>query len=252
MSPDLRDPSYLDALDASGSKAADFALQIIRTTGPFLTKSVSDLDVLDLGCGYAHTALELARHVRKVVGMEPSGALHQGALKLRAQREVRNIELRHAGIEGVHEREAYDLIVLDNVFEHLPDQPEALRRLSRALRAGGAIFVLTPNKLWPIEAHYRLPFLAYLPLPLANVYLRLTGRGSDYTDASYAPTYGRVKRLFLAHPELEFSFELPENLGLTYSGAALHYRVGASLIRRFPFLWRVSKSFLIIARKAGR
>jgi SAM-dependent methyltransferase len=249
MSSELRDPAYRDILDASGSKAPGFAQQILATTAPFLEKPPSQLDVLDLGCGYGHTALELARHCHHVVGMEPSTSLHEGGLRLARDGGVRNVELRRAGIDGLDETGKYDLIVLDNVFEHLPDQRDALQRLSRALRPGGALYILTPNKLWPIEAHYALPFLAWLPLPLANAYLRLTRRGTDYTDASYAPTYGRIKRLFRAHPELTYAFVLPENLALTHSGAAFHYRVGVALIRRFPSLWRISKSFLVIARK---
>ena len=232
------DPAYRDIIDASGSKAAAFAQQILATCKPFLAKPVAELDVLDVGSGYGHTAIGLAKTCRSVSGLEPGKTLYDAAA--RSARYIPNVVFRHARIDGLDESDAYDLIVLDNVFEHLPDQADALRRLSRTLRPRGVLYVLTPNKLWPIEAHYGLPFLAYLPLRIANAYLRVTRRGTDYTDASYAPTYGRIRRLFRAHPELRCEFVLPQNLELTHAGAAWHYRAGVALIRRFPFLWRIS------------
>ena len=249
MPSKLMDPSYLELLKPSPGKAADFARQILATTASRLLRPFSELYVLDVGCGHGATALELARHCRHVVGLEPGRTLYESGLRLLAERPVGNIELRHARIEELDAEDRYDLVVLDNVFEHLPDQEAALTILSRALLPGGVMYILTPNKLWPVEAHYRLPFLGWLPLRWANAYLRLSGRGTDYTDASYAPTYGRIRRLFAAHPELRFSFVLPANLSLSYGGVPFHYRVGVALIRRFPSLWRISKSLLVLAWK---
>lgn len=245
MTPADTDPTYWRVIDSTGGRAADFASQILQTTQPFLSKPVHQLDVLDLGCAYGFTARVLAGTCRRVVGYEPSDVLYEVARQARES----NLQIEHKGIGDLDVVEEFDLIVLDNVFEHLPDQREALRRIARALRPGGAVYILTPNKLWPIEAHYGLPFLAWLPLKWANAYLRITGRGTDYTDASYAPTYWRLKRLLKGQPELQFEFVVPGNLNLTATGAALHYRVGAALIARIPALWAISKGFLVIAYK---
>jgi hypothetical protein len=124
-----------------------------------------------------------------------------------------------------------------------------LEKISQALRPGGAAFLLMPNRLWPMEVHYHLPFLSYLPLPLANRYLRLTGRGTDYTDASYARTYWKLNRLLRARPELEFRYMLPADISLATGGGAWHYRFGAAAIARCPWLWAISKALLVIATK---
>jgi len=171
------------------------------------------------------------------------------AQQLRGQTALPNLEYRHQSVFELDEAAIYDLAVLDNVLEHLPDQPMALRKISTALKVGGVLFILVPNKLWPVEVHYRLPFLSYLPLRLANLYLRVTGKGSDYTDASFAPTYWRMKRLLRARPELEYRFVLPADLALTTAGNAWHYRCGAAAIRRMPWLWAISKAFLVVAVK---
>jgi SAM-dependent methyltransferase len=177
--------------------------------------------------------------------------MHEFALQLQAA-GVTNLTFRQMSIYDLCDVNRYDLVVLDNVFEHLPDQPLALERISKSLKPGGAVFLLMPNKLWPIEAHYGLPFLSYLPLRLANIYLRLTGRAKDYTDASYAPTYFRLRRLLRARPELSFQFVLPADPSATTKGNALHYRLGIAAIRRFPILWAISKAILVVAVKRNQ
>ncbi|HEX7155406.1 MAG TPA: class I SAM-dependent methyltransferase [Thermoanaerobaculia bacterium] len=245
----MSDPRYLDLFDPAGLRARDAARQVLETTRPFRTRPDADLEVLDVGCGYAHTAAALAWTCRQVVGLEPSAILYNAAVE--ANGTVPNLELRHCGIESLIERDRYDVAVLDNVLEHLPDHRLALEAIARALRPGGVLYLLVPNRLWPLEPHYRLPFLSYLPLRAANAYLRLTKRGEDFTDASYAPTYGGLNRLFRERPELEHHYVLPADLSLAEGGGAWHYRVGAQLIRRVPALWRISKALLVVAVKRG-
>jgi 2-polyprenyl-3-methyl-5-hydroxy-6-metoxy-1,4-benzoquinol methylase len=243
-----RDPAYLGAFASRNLKAAGFCEQILEVTAPFLSKPVKEVEVLDVGSGEGHIAAELASRCRKVIGIEPSAFLFEKARALQRDRKIANLEFRRSGVEDLSDVEAYDLIVLDNVLEHIKDQRDALRRLTRALRSGGAIYILTPNKLWPIEVHYGLPFLSWLPLPLANRYLRWSGRGTNYEDASHAPTFGRLSDL-LRGENLRFQFVVPPNLLNTLGGNSLHYRLGAALLRRLPFLWRISKGFLVVAHK---
>jgi SAM-dependent methyltransferase len=232
-------------LSSRAPQARAFATQILETVRPFVVPRT----VLDVGCGYGHTAYELAQRCDEVVGIEPFAELARHGIEL--ARDRKNLEIRHQGIETLEDRDRYDLIVLDNVFEHLPDQRGALVRLTAALRPGGVLYLLMPNKLWPIEVHYQLPFLSYLPVPLASRYLRWTGRGTDYTDASYAPTYFGLRRMLDAHPELHYHFVLPADLSLAAGGRALHYKLGVAAIRRFPALWAISKAFLVVAQKHG-
>lgn len=232
-----------------GPRAANFAWQVLETTRPFLSGSPGRLHVLDVGCGYGHTALELARHCARTVGIEPSRTLYEHATALGRAAGLDNLEFRPHGIEALEDEACYDLVVLDNVLEHLPDQSAAIRRIVRCLRPRGVVYIVVPNKLWPIEVHYRLPFLSYLPLALANRYLRLTGRGHDYTDASYAPTYFGLNRLLRACPEVSFRYVLPADLALTTMGRRLHYQFGVAALRRFPWLWPIAKVFLVIGVK---
>ncbi len=230
-------------------RAASFARLIVETSAPFLPAAVEELSVLDVGCGYGHTALELARRCGSAIGIEPSAALYEHAEGLRRESARQNLEFRRQSVYDLDDRECYDLIVLDNVLEHLDDQPRALARMERALKPGGLLFIIVPNRLWPIEVHYRLPFLSYLPLAWANRYLRLTGRGEDYTDASFAPTYWGLRRLLRGQHDLRHHFVPPCDVSLATLGHTRRYAVGVAAIRRFPWLWAISKVFLVIAVK---
>ena len=237
-----------------GPLASGFARQILTTCGPHLSRPAAQLRVLDVGCGFGHTARELARHCRHVVGAEPNGPMHAAAERVGKASGLPNLEFRQQGIydlgiSGLDNRDQYDLIVLDNVLEHLPDQPRAIEIVARLLAPGGVAFVLTPNRLWPMEVHYGLPFLSYLPLRLANAYLKLTGCGTDYTDASYSLTWWGLNRLLRGTPALEFQYALPADISLATCGSAWHYRLGVAAIRRCPWLWAISKALLVVLKK---
>ena len=244
-------PSYDEFTDFRTSRdglAAAMARQALLTTKPWLPGPDAELDVLDVGSGYGGTSIALARECRTVVALEPAQHLHESAVAT-AGDAFDNLELVHGGIEDLSRDEAFDLVVLDNVYEHLPDHGAALAAISRALRPGGVLYLLVPNKLWPVEAHYKLPFLAWLPLRLANRYLRWSGRGTSYEDASYAPTYWGLRRALRAHPELAFEFVLPGDPAATKAGTRPHYRAGMWALRRVPSLWCISKALLVVAVK---
>jgi len=247
-------PSYEHAgrtmRESRSPLACKFTEQILRTSEPFRLKPVEELEVLDVGCGFGATSLVLAEQCRSVVGIDPWAKLINEARADAKERGLSNVEFEQADIANWSAPNRFDLIVLDNVLEHLPEQRKSLSNVMSSLKPGGVCYLLVPNRLWPIEVHYKLPFLSWLPLPVANRYLRLSRRGTDYTDASYAPTYGLLRRMLRDFPEIEFQFVLPADLNLTASGNSLTYRVGVGLLRRCSWLWWISKAFLVVLRKA--
>src|SRR5262245_28466079 len=86
--------TYRQMSDARAPLAAGFARQAIETTRPFLAKKPEELRVLDVGCGYGHTAIELARQCREVVGIEPSAALFNAAEENRGLCDLKNVHFR--------------------------------------------------------------------------------------------------------------------------------------------------------------
>lgn len=248
-------PLYERASDSMRTRrsalAPRFAGQIAATVAPYLPLPIAQCDVIDVGCGYGFTALELARNARSVVGLEPSRTFADHAGALAVDNGFTNLTIRRGDLADMAPEPRFHLAVLDNVFEHIADQPAALKRIGELLVPGGAAFILVPNKLWPIEVHYSLPLLSWLPLPLANAYLRASGRGTDYTDASYAPTLMSLRKMFADRPELDWRLVLPADVSLAQGGASPLYRFGVDAIRRFPALWAVSKALLVVANRRG-
>jgi len=251
---DEGNPSYETATrsmqDSRSTRAEDFAELLLSVVRQSLSQSpVSEWDILDVGCGYGGTTLALARHVRTAVGIDPGMRLISEAQQDALRRNQTNVQFHVGEISTWTDTRQFDLIVLDNVFEHLPDQPGALRAVERLLKPEGVCYLVTPNKLWPVEVHYRLPFLSYLPLPLANQYLRLTGRGRDYRDCSYASTIWKLKRLLNSLERVNYRFTVPDKIELATQGKTARYRYGARLLKACPWLWCLSKAFVVVIQK---
>jgi SAM-dependent methyltransferase len=223
------------------------ARQALLTTASALPAPVGELRVLDIGCGYGATALALGARCATVVGIEPFAEIAAAAAQ--AAGESANVSIVRADILTWKTDQKFDLVILDNVYEHIADHRRLVAQMLSLLAPGGVFYVVVPNKLWPIEVHYHLPFLSYLPLRVANAYLRASGRGDDYTDASYAPTFWSIQRDFAAFPELAYEFTLPADLALTEQGASPLYRAGAWLIGRHRMFWALSKAFVIVGRR---
>ena len=67
---------------------------------------------------------------------------------------------------------SFDLIISNQVLEHVWDQRLHVAEMHRVLKPGGAAYLSTPNKFALIEPHYRLPFLAWFGDSFASFYLR--------------------------------------------------------------------------------
>ena len=75
---------------------------------------------------------------------------------------------------------ALDFVIMNHLYEHVSHPDVLFREAFRVLAPGGGAYVTAGSRLAVIEPHYRLPFLSWLPRPVASAYLRLSGRGDSY------------------------------------------------------------------------
>lgn len=75
-----------------------------------------------------------------------------------------------------------DVVICAQVYEHVPDDVQLFAEIYRVLKPCGIVFFSGPNWLFPIELHYNLPFLHWLPQEWANRLLRALGADDQYYE----------------------------------------------------------------------
>jgi SAM-dependent methyltransferase len=98
--------------------------------------------VLDVGCGDGHLLALL--HAEATFPLALDGV--ELAAEAGAEAARRDIRVHHGRIEDVVlPASAYDLIIMNQLIEHVPDPIAVLRRVGAALRPGGHVVLETPN-----------------------------------------------------------------------------------------------------------
>ena len=124
-------------------------------------------EAADIGCGEGHLCHELRlAGWPTVIGLDVSRARIERARKLYPDGEFYDRSIDETGVPAA----SLDLVVMDNVIEHLPQPVVMLRTLRRYLKAEGRIVVITPNMT---SGHFRLLGRLWTPelAPHAHIYL---------------------------------------------------------------------------------
>ncbi|EAZ81630.1 class I SAM-dependent methyltransferase [Algoriphagus machipongonensis] len=65
-----------------------------------------------------------------------------------------------------YQDQSFDLIFSNSVIEHLYNWENQVKMAEEIKRVGKKYFIQTPNKYFPIEAHYAIPFAQFAPKSL--------------------------------------------------------------------------------------
>jgi SAM-dependent methyltransferase len=129
---DAEDPEYLS--EESGLRATfrRNLLEVARYRPP-------PGRLLDIGCGPGLLLEEAAALGWKASGVEPSiWAVEEG--------HRRGLEIQRGTSDNVDlESGSFDVIVANDVIEHVPDPPGFGRRLFELLKPGGVVYLCTPD-----------------------------------------------------------------------------------------------------------
>ncbi len=223
---------------------------IERVAGPLRGKTV-----IDCGCGAGEYVRSLSALGADVWGIEYSED------KIREARRHADLPAQRVAVGDIEnlafEDGRFDIALVNEVLEHVPDDRQGIREVHRIVKPGGLIVVFSPNRLYPFETHgvslrsgakvpHYVPFVPYVPVRLglfeywARNYwpweLRgLIGSGGfsiercDYVWQTFENISGNQPRLIrLLRPVL---------------------RLFAALLERTPGLRAFGVSQLIVARK---
>jgi SAM-dependent methyltransferase/Tfp pilus assembly protein PilF len=159
--------------------------------------------MLDVGCGYGGTLVSFAEQGCSVTGVEidPERARvgRQRLADLGIQSDYRQDDICAPGIK---ERiGTFDIIVVQDVLEHVMDPRQTISALASLLRRNGVIYVVVGNKYSPdqlmADHHYAQAGMTILSRPQAIEYFKVaTGSGADSYGVGYWRTEAYYRRLF--------------------------------------------------------
>lgn len=148
---------------------------ILHTVSHFTPKPLKQTEWLDIGCGNGIIAATIAPSVKFIIGADPEAWPEWDSL----QQIHKNIDFLHEPIEALSCPEnSMDIVVCNQVYEHVSDPQYLIKEIQRVLKPGGYCYFAGPNLLFPVEPHVFWPFVHWLPRPLAVKLLQRFGSKS--------------------------------------------------------------------------
>ncbi|WP_266159659.1 class I SAM-dependent methyltransferase [Dyella silvatica] len=147
--------------------------------------------------------------------------------------------------------DSIDVVICNHIYEHTDDPQRLVDEIWRVLKEGGHCYFAGPNRWEPVEPHYGLLFLSWLPRPLADLYMRLTKRGDYYPER---PLGLRKIRHLLRRFEIESCAERISNNPERYDSEDL---LPPGSVRQRAAVWiaanipSVFPGFIFICRKSA-
>jgi SAM-dependent methyltransferase len=193
--------------------------------------------ILDIGCGDGTITYKLAENVKKIIGIEIDANLIRDA---KINNPSNSFFLQGDGEDLPFPNESFDIIICAQVYEHTKDPYLLIEEIRRVLRSGGICFFSGPNKLAVMEEHFWLPFLSWLPQRLADLYMRLSGKGRRYDVRPL--TYWKLRRLWKKFKIIDYNPTLahePNHYGVSDEIGHWHFisKVPLKTWQYLPFLF---------------
>jgi SAM-dependent methyltransferase len=151
--------------------------------------------VIDCGCGSGGYVRALADRGADVFGIEiEASKLREAALAPDLAGRVESGDVAHLGFEDG----SFDVALLNEVLEHVPDDRRALREVHRILRPGGRLVIFSPTRIHPFETHgvrlrgsgrrvpHWVPFVPWIPVRIGRWLV-------DYWARNYWPSELRAR-----------------------------------------------------------
>ncbi len=188
------------------------------------------LRCLDVGCATGVITHRLAAEFELTVGLDPDVAALGRASRMEGEAIFAVADA--AGLP--FEDGAFDVVICAQVYEHVADPVRLAAEIWRVLKPNGLCFFSGPNRLEIIEGHHHLPFLSWLPSPLADLYLKLARDQEAYHERPL--TCWSLRRLWERFEIHDYTVEMLRQPERFHCGEELR---GGQWMRRIPRLvWR--------------
>lgn len=139
---------------------------------------LTDTFILDCGCGSGEYILEFLNYSPNVYGIEYDFKKVETYKSLGVHTE----NVIQGDIQDMQFKdETFDVVFLNEVLEHIPNQKKVLAEIRRVLKKDGVLVVRSPNRLYPFEVHgvklkfkeqpvsNAIPFIPYIPIRIGEL-----------------------------------------------------------------------------------
>lgn len=250
-------PGYGPIAIAGSDTAAPLNLdKRLHVLLPFLAPGKTRL--LDCGCGAGDYVLALADRY----GIDAFGVEYSSDKVRQAHRHETLKDRVHEGnLEAVPFPDTdFDVALLNEVLEHVPDEQKALTEIRRVLRPGGLLVVFSPNRWFPFETHGvvlkssgrmlppYVPLIPYIPLSVGRRLFHYWARNywhSELRDLLTSAGFRIESTGYLWQTFENMSGSQPAVIRL----ARPVLRCVAGVLERTPILKEFGVSQLIVARR---
>jgi SAM-dependent methyltransferase len=218
--------------------------------------SLNDRRVLDLGCGLGEYVRAFARRGAHAYGSDI-------ALDRLVEARERVAKTATTGVDGFmaaageslpFRDRSLDLIVLNEVIEHVADDRATLVEIARVLKPGGTCVLYAPNRLYPFETHGiylrgryifgNIPLVNWLPSRLRD---RLVPHARAYRHGDWRRLIADTPLRIVDHTYVYPGFDNIEarSVPLARAVRAFCYWAEHNPLRRFGL------SHLVVLRRDG-
>lgn len=162
--------------------------------------------VLDIGCGIGTYVRKLGELTERAYGIDIDAA---------RVRESKSGGVAIAASEQLpFATGALDVVLLNEVIEHVQRESETLREACRVVRPGGHVVIYAPNRLYPFETHGvyiggryffgNVPLVNYLPDSLRQ---RLVPHARAYTSRGLRRLIAGLPAKLIVHTQIYPGFD---------------------------------------------
>ncbi len=185
------------------------AAKILAVLRRQLGAALDDATMLEVGSSTCIMAAEFARVCRRVVAFDTDPVALRAGVEL-AQNDG-DVAEKMGFLVGDGTRmpiadSTVDIVICNQVYEHVDDQPGLMNEIYRVLRPSGVCYFGIGTRHVVIEGHYKLPFLSWIPPRLADIYVKLRGRDLRYDVALLS--YRNLKKLVRGFTVFDYTIDI--------------------------------------------
>ena len=166
---------------------------------------IKNKNILDIGCADGGTALKFALFGANVTAIDIRSGL-SGKFK------NTNVQFHQGSFDNfAFEKKKFDIIILQDVLEHVPNPESAIKKIFSLLSKAGIIYVSTPNRFSLVnvisDPHWGLPFLSLFSRSWVKLFVSDTLRVDRRQREDWAALLSllKLKKIMNAN-QLEINF----------------------------------------------